>query len=116
MPRPPQIGENEQQRQERETIWQQASTWLSRTLAVTLVMVLPGILGAYLDKHWGTTWLTPLGFGVGLFLGTTGLIVLARKLTPIASVNRLPSTDADSFELTDADDINSPARRSADEQ
>jgi hypothetical protein len=69
---------------ERETIWQQASTWLSRTLAVTLVMVLPGILGAYFDKRFGTTLLAPMGFGLGLLLGTVGLVVLAKKLTPPA--------------------------------
>jgi hypothetical protein len=89
----PSNRELEKLRQERETIWQQASTWLSRTLAVTLVMVLPGILGAYLDKRWGTTLLAPVGFGLGLVLGTTGLIVLAKKLTPPAGGKPLPWDD-----------------------
>lgn len=79
---------------ERETIWQQASSWLSRTLAITLVMVLPGVLGAYLDKRWGTTFLAPLGFGLGLLLGTMGLIVLAKKLTPPARGTPLPWDDS----------------------
>jgi hypothetical protein len=86
----PSKSELVKRQEERETIWQRASAWLSRTLAITLVMVLPGVFGAYLDRRWGTTFLAPVGFGLGLLLGTAGLIILAKKLTPTARGNPLP--------------------------
>ena len=59
-------------------------------------MVLPGILGAMLDKRFGTTFLAPCGFGLGLIAGTTGLIILGRLYTPPARGNPLPWQEEDS--------------------
>lgn len=72
------------EQQIRRSVWQLASQWLTRTLAVTCLMVAPGLVGAYLDRRWEKSFLSPLGFGLGLIMGTVGLIVLARRLTPPA--------------------------------
>jgi hypothetical protein len=53
-------------------------------------MVLPGIAGAWLDSKLETNWLSPLGFGVGLIVGTVGLVVLAKRFTPPARGTALP--------------------------
>ena len=72
-----------------------ASQWIARTLAVTLVMTAPGLAGSYLDRQLGTSIFALLGFGLGLLLGTTGLLVLARHLTPTAR-GPTPPPDGDS--------------------
>ncbi len=81
-----------------ETVWQLASQWIARTLAVSLIMVGPGLLGAMADKKLGTGFLSPLGFALGLVVGTIGLVVLAKRLTPPAAGKPLP------FEGDDRDD------------
>ena len=53
-------------------------------------MVGPGLLGAMADKKLGTGFLSPLGFVVGLVVGTIGLVVLAKRLTPPAAGKPLP--------------------------
>jgi hypothetical protein len=70
------------------TVWAQASEWLSRALAVVLVMIAPGFLGSWLDEWLGTTILMPLGFVLGVVGGTTGLLVIARRLSDQADRQR----------------------------
>jgi hypothetical protein len=55
-----------------------AMEWVSRILAVVFVMIGPGILGGWLDKRWGTGFLTLSGFAVGLTVGTVYLVVVAK--------------------------------------
>lgn len=55
-----------------------AMEWVSRILAVVVVMVGPGLLGHWLDDRWGTSFLTLLGFALGLIAGTTYLIALTK--------------------------------------
>lgn len=52
-----------------------ALEWVSRIIAIALVMVLPGMGGAWLDKRLGTAWLAPLGFVFGMMLGIWYLLV-----------------------------------------
>ena len=56
-----------------------AMEWVSRILAVVLVMIAPGLLGGWLDNRWGTGFLTLLGFAVGLTVGTAYLLVIAKS-------------------------------------
>lgn len=84
------LNDEERKRQEKETVWVHASQWISRTLAVTLIMVGPGILGSMLDRKFGTSFLGLLGFAFGLVAGTTGLLVLAKQFTPKAGGKPLP--------------------------
>lgn len=64
----------------KQTLWVQASEWLSRTLAVVLLMLLPGFAGGWLDEWLGTSVLMPVGFVLGLIIGTIGLVIIARQL------------------------------------
>ena len=71
----------------------QAMQWLSRTIAVVIIMVGPGLVGAALDRRWGSSLCTPAGFLLGIVLATTALVVLAQKLAPAARGKPLPLED-----------------------
>ena len=63
-----------------------ALEWVSKITAVALEMVLPGILGHWLDERWGTGFLALLGFGIGMTTGIWHLIRLtATEKTPNGS-------------------------------
>lgn len=81
-----------------EVVWAQATQWISRTLAVALFMVLPGIVGSMLDRRFGTSFFALLGFLLGLVVGTTGLVVLAKRFSPQARGKPLAWEDDDSEE------------------
>jgi hypothetical protein len=53
-----------------------ALEWVSRIMAVALAMVLPGLLGYWLDKKLGTSFLAPAGFVFGIVGGMWSLLVL----------------------------------------
>jgi hypothetical protein len=53
-----------------------AFEWVARILAVSAEMVLPGLAGQWLDSRWGTQFLVLVGFGLGILLGITHLIVM----------------------------------------
>jgi uncharacterized protein YqgC (DUF456 family) len=50
--------------------------WVSRIMAVALIMVVPGVAGQWLDEKWGTGFLAPLGFVFGLVAGIYQLLVI----------------------------------------
>ncbi len=53
--------------------------WSSRVISVALEMVLPGLLGYWLDQKLGTrVVLTVAGFGFGLVLGIYHLVQMTR--------------------------------------
>ena len=56
----------------------QAAEWVSRITAIALEMVLPGILGTWLDQRWNTGFLGLIGFALGVTLGTWHLIWMTR--------------------------------------
>jgi F0F1-type ATP synthase assembly protein I len=57
-----------------------AYSWASRIISISLEMVLPGLLGVWLDRKFGTRVLfTVIGFGLGLTLGMTHLLKIARS-------------------------------------
>ncbi len=55
-----------------------ALVWVSRIMAVGLEMVLPGLAGQWLDGRLGTSFLTPLGFVLGLSAALYHLILMTR--------------------------------------
>jgi len=55
-----------------------AMQWSSRITTITIEMILPGILGSWLDKRWGTSYLAFLGFAVGVPLGIWHLIKITQ--------------------------------------
>jgi len=46
-----------------------AMEWVAKITTVGLQMVVPGIVGHYLDKRWGTSFLAMVGFGLGMVVG-----------------------------------------------
>ncbi|QDV26878.1 hypothetical protein [Aureliella helgolandensis] len=73
-----------------DRLFEQSTQWLSRTIAVVILMLAPGLAGRYLDERLQTTWLTPAGFGIGIALATIFLLTLASKLIPAAGGTALP--------------------------
>ena len=74
--------------------WEEASAWIGRVFATMIFMVGPGAIGVWLDRHLGTRFLAAIGFVVGMILGTSALLVLA-KVKQKAPVEALPSQAED---------------------
>lgn len=55
-----------------------AMEWVAKITTVALEMVLPGILGSWLDQKWGTGFLALVGFGLGVSVAIWHLIVMTR--------------------------------------
>jgi hypothetical protein len=53
-------------------------------------MVIPGVIGGYLDSRFGTSFCVLIGIGLGVVLGTMQLLVLART-----GVKNKPADDED---------------------
>ena len=53
-----------------------ALEWVSKITTVALEMVLPAIVGNWLDKRWGTKFLALMGIALGVSLGIWHLLVL----------------------------------------
>jgi hypothetical protein len=62
-----------------------ATQWVARIFAVSLLMILPGVGGRWLDEKLGTEFLTLLGFGLGLVSGVVSLLVMT-KVSPAPRV------------------------------
>lgn len=60
----------------------EAMSWVSRVTTVTMEIVLPGLLGGWLDRRWGTKFLALVGFGLGLVCGIQHLLVMTRMQDP----------------------------------
>jgi hypothetical protein len=60
----------------------EASDWLGRIFAVTLVMILPGLGGQWVDKRLGTSFFVLVGFAFGLTIGVVYLIRITRAANP----------------------------------
>ena len=62
-----------------------ALEWVSRITAVALVMVLPGLLGYWLDQKLGTGFLMLAGFVFGIVGGMYSLLALTGAVAKKAS-------------------------------
>ncbi len=56
-----------------------AMQWVARVFAVSLMMVLPGLGGQWLDARWQTRFLGIAGFVLGLVGGMAYLIAVTRQ-------------------------------------
>lgn len=74
--------------------------WVHRITTVVLEMLLPGLIGLWLDKKWETNFLGLVGFGLGLFTGISHLIQMTKHDT--ASKNSAKSVVGD-------DDVRTPS-------
>jgi hypothetical protein len=55
-----------------------ALEWVSKVTTVALEMVVPGVLGSWLDRRWGTSYLTLVGLAIGVSVGIWHLLVLTK--------------------------------------
>jgi len=55
----------------------EAFVWVGRITAIGLTMVLPGILGSWIDHRLNTTVCEPTGFILGFLAGLAALIRIA---------------------------------------
>ena len=53
-----------------------AMEWVTKITTVALEMVVPGVIGTWLDRRWGTKFLALIGFAVGLAGGLWHLLAL----------------------------------------
>ena len=51
---------------------------VAKVMAAAMMMVLPGLGGQWLDRHWGTRWLALAGFAFGISVSIYYLIVITR--------------------------------------
>jgi hypothetical protein len=58
-----------------------ALEWVSRITAVALMMVLPGLLGYWLDRRFETRFLTPVGFVFGVVVAVWSLLLLTGAIS-----------------------------------
>ena len=56
-----------------------ALAWAARIMALGLVMFLPGVGGTWLDERFGTGFLGPAGFIVGVSLALYRLVHLTTR-------------------------------------
>ena len=60
-----------------------AYSWASRVISISLEMVVPGAIGVWLDKRFGTVAVfTVLGFSLGLVLGIIHLLQISKSQQP----------------------------------
>lgn len=61
---------------------------VSRTIAVLILMLIPGIAGNYLDRWLGTRFLVVIGFVLGIGIAIFGLLYVARIADMAAKKSR----------------------------
>lgn len=88
--------QNDSKKKESQRVWEDTTQWMSRTIAVCLLMFAPGLLGFALDKRWGTSFLGVAGFVIGITLGTFMLLVLLKQFGPKAGGKPLSDDELDS--------------------
>jgi hypothetical protein len=55
-----------------------ATEWVSRIMAVALMMILPGLAGQWLDTRWGVQFLALVGFAIGISVAIWYLLVITK--------------------------------------
>ena len=55
----------------------QAAIWISKITTAGLMMVLPAVLGRYLDGLWGTEYLAIVGVVIGVTVGIWNTVRMA---------------------------------------
>jgi F0F1-type ATP synthase assembly protein I len=53
-----------------------ALAWVSRIMTVAIEMAVPGLLGWWLDRRWGTSFCGLIGVGIGFATGFWHLLVM----------------------------------------
>ncbi len=83
-----------------------ATQWLSRTIAIVILMIAPCYVGYLVDQQLGTKFWSVIGIAVGMVAMTSVFLVMAKQMIPPAQGR--PLTDED-FE--DEDFANDASRQ-----
>lgn len=59
-----------------------AMEWVAKITTVALEMVIPLAVGSYLDRRWGTSYLTIAGVVIGMTVGLWHLIQMTSNKAP----------------------------------
>ena len=84
----------------------EAMKWATRATTIAAEMVVPGLAGQWADERLGTSFLTLLGFTLGLSMAIWHLVLLAReaeqaRIAEIAKKNPPPDTPRPETERSD---------------
>ena len=71
----------------------------SRAIAVMILMVVPGVVGGYMDKWLGTQFLIVIGFVLGMGIAISGLLYVARIADIAAKKSREMRKAAEAISL-----------------
>lgn len=88
-------------------IFEEASAWIGRIFAIMFFMIGPGVAGLWLDRRFGTKFLTAAGFIVGMALGTYVLLILVNVKRPTLEDELADRLDLESEEKDSARRIGS---------
>ncbi len=95
--RPSEKDSAEERTAEAERIESQANAnAASRAIAVMILMVIPGVIGSYLDKWLGTQFLIIVGFVLGIGIAIFGLLYVAQIADLAAKKSREMRKSAES--------------------
>ena len=95
---------------ESKTAWEQAADWFARTLAIVIVMIAPGALGAWLDSQLETGFLAGLGFVIGMALAI-GLLMLFTRIKKIDNDGPIMSGSTTSSRPNSSQPVVSPKEK-----
>lgn len=64
----------------------------SRVLAVLIFLIIPGVVGSFLDRWLGTSFLILIGFLIGMFFAVAGMLYVV-KMADLERRGGLPGAD-----------------------
>ena len=89
-----------------------AYQWVGRIFTICVEMILPGIVGYWLDQYFGFefSFLALIGFLLGLVFGMTHLVLMANALSSgkPRSASRFPSEEPREADLPESGTTGSP--------
>ena len=63
-------------------IWEDAFAWIGRIFATMVFMVGPALAGMWLDRQFGTKFISAIGIMLGMALGIAALLILVNVKRP----------------------------------
>ena len=75
----PQSAPSSKQRDEDRKTVNASVNAFSRVIAVMVLMMMPGVIGYFLDKWLGMSFLIVVGVVIGMVIAVIGLVLVARQ-------------------------------------
>jgi hypothetical protein len=71
---------NERKPTVQPSMWKTFAFYSGATLQLVVSMLVFGFFGRQLSKMWHSIWPTVIGVAVGVVVGTSGLVLLAKRI------------------------------------